>query len=46
MNDYDQHLAGKPVREIVGQIRDGLVTPLWMSSGGTQWPRPDPDQAS
>lgn len=38
LDDYAEHLAGEPVRRVIGQVRDGLITPLWIASGGEQWP--------
>jgi len=36
---YGSHLAGKPVRTVVRQLQDAVITPLWIAHGGTQWPR-------
>jgi hypothetical protein len=36
---YTEYLAGQPVRRALGDIRDSLITPLWIGAGGTQWPR-------
>jgi hypothetical protein len=38
MDKYAAHLAGKPVRRVIGQVRDGFVTNLWLANGGEQWP--------
>lgn len=38
LDAYTEHLAGQPVRRAIGNVRDSLITPLWIWAGGTQWP--------